>query len=202
MPTKLIDDIAQGSAAAARRRLAELPPEDARDVANELAQPAADGSELALELLVEHIDRHGLVRAAVRQFLIDETAVQDVTQEVLLTVATRITSFRGDARFTTWLHTVARNRSTDRLRRERATVPLDNEDLPLSERVSSMIAGAASVDQMLEAVPDPYRQAVRMRDVEQLGYDQMTERLGVSLNTIRSRVSRGRALIAAKWHTD
>jgi RNA polymerase sigma-70 factor, ECF subfamily len=68
---------------------------------------------------VEAIDATGLARAAVACFLIDEAAVDDVTQDVLIAVARSVGSFRGDARFTTWLFRMARNLAVDHLRRSR-----------------------------------------------------------------------------------
>jgi RNA polymerase sigma-70 factor, ECF subfamily len=68
---------------------------------------------------VEAIDATGLTRAAVACVLIDEAAVDDVTQDVLIAVARSVGSFRGDARFTTWLFRMARNLAVDHLRRSR-----------------------------------------------------------------------------------
>ena len=188
----------------ARRQLGELVDEADHDGALDvLAEVAADGSALALELLIEALDRFGTARQAVRRFLVDETAVDDVTQDTLVTVAQSVGSFRGEAKFTTWLHQVARNRSVDHLRRARAADPRGDDDrgrVPApgtAARMSSLVASRHSVRQLLEELPDRYRDAVMLRDVEQLPYAEVATRLGRNLNTAKSHVARGRALLAA-----
>ncbi len=49
----------------------------------------------------------------------------------------------------------------------------------------------------IAAIPDPYREAVMLRDIGGLTYEEVSERLGVKLNTVRTRIARGRALAAA-----
>jgi RNA polymerase sigma-70 factor, ECF subfamily len=124
-------------------------------------------------------------------------------------VAGSIGSFRQDARFTTWLHTIARNRAADHLRRRRPMEPLDtqnsgnggnsghgHEPTP-AERMSSLVASDVVVQQILARLPEPYGEVVRLRDVEHRTYDEMVDVLGRPLNTVRSQVARGRALLAA-----
>lgn len=120
---------ADGDGTAARRLLAGLPYDVRREVALEqLATSAAGGSPLAVELLVEQLDELRVARDAVRRFLLDEAALDDVSQDTLIGVAQSIGSFKSEAKFTTWLHQVARNRAVDHLRRRRATAPLPAED--------------------------------------------------------------------------
>jgi RNA polymerase sigma-70 factor (ECF subfamily) len=189
--------VAGGHAARARRVLDGLDGEADRDaVLDLLARHAAAGSPLATELLLEAVDRFGVARGAVRRYLFDDHAVDDVLQDTLITVARSVTSFRGEARFTTWLHRVARNRAVDHLRRARSTEPLDGHDQSPTERMSSLIAGRQSVRQLLARLPERYRQPVLLRDVEGLPYAEVAARLGANLNTVKSLVARGRALVA------
>ena len=198
----LIAALGRADALGARKALAAQL-ESPGDLMAELARAAADGSALACELLVEAIDEQGLARAAVHRVLVDESAIDDVTQDTLISVATGIGSFRGDAKFTTWLHQVARNRAVDYLRRQRATAPLNDEhDLGPAERMSSVIASRESARQLVERLPDSYRQAVYLRDVKQASYDDVAAQLGVTLNTAKSRISRGRALLARMLDTE
>ena len=191
-----------GNASLARRQLGELRDDADHEAAlDALARASAEGSQLAVELLVEAVDRFGAARRAVRRFLVDETAVDDVTQDTLITVARSITSFRGEAKFTTWLHQVARNRSVDHLRRVRAADSLDENHDPHpgtdAARMSSLVASRAAVQQLLAELPERYRDAVTLRDVEHLPYAEVATRLGRNVNTVKSHVARGRALLAA-----
>lgn len=183
---------------AARRELATLvASEDGAEAAYEqLAHRAAAGSALALELLVELMDERALPRRAVRRWLVDEAAVDDVAQDTLVAVATSIASFRGDARFTTWVHQIARNRAVDHLRRRKATEPLQGDEMGDAARISSVIASRESARQMVARLPEAYRDAVLLRDVERLPYAEVADRLGRNLNTVKSHVARGRALLA------
>ncbi len=177
-----------------------MDPADDPEVLDELARLAAaggPGAPLATELLVERLDASGVVRRFVRAALLDEAAVDDVTQDALISVAGSIHSFAGEARVTTWVHRIVRHRVVDHLRRQRSTSPLPPEDLAPGERMSSMIATRATVRDVLAGLPDRYRDPVTLRDVEGLPYTEVAERLGRSVGTVKSQVYRGRALVAA-----
>lgn len=152
---------------------------------------------LATELLVEAVDASGVARRFVAGLLLDEWAIDEVSQDTLVTVAKAVGTFKGDARFTTWLHTVARNRAVDHLRRQRAVLPLEAIDHGPAARMSSIIATRETVRHVLARIPEQYRQAVTLRDVEGLPYEQVAETLGRNVNTVKSQVARGRALVAA-----
>jgi len=171
--------------------------DDAADVLDVVAGRAAAGSAPATELLVELLDASGVVRRFVRGALLDEAAVDDVCQDVLVSVATSVRSFAGGSRVTTWVHGIVRHRVVDHLRRQRATAPLPDDDVGPAERMSSLIATRATVRDALAALPDLYREPVTLRDIEGLPYADVAERLGRSVGTVKSQVSRGRALVAA-----
>jgi RNA polymerase sigma-70 factor (ECF subfamily) len=181
-------------AAGDRDRLSEL--------LDPLARDAAAGSPEALEVVVWAVDELGLARSAIRQLLVDEADVEEVTQDVLVAVAETVDGFRGEARFTTWLHQVARFKAIAFLRRRRETAALPSDD-PAgdAQRISSMIATRASIDEVLRQLPEEYREPVVLRDVQQLPYDQLAERLALNVNTAKTRVARGRALVAARLRT-
>ena len=195
----LVEVVAGGDALAARHLLGAFAT-DNPEVLDELARLAAGehaGARVALELLLERLDDSGVVRRFVGGALLDAAAVDDVTQDVLISVAGSITSFTGGSRVTTWVHRIARNRVVDHLRRQRATTPLPPDDLGPAERMSSIIATRATVRDVLAALPEPYREPVVLRDVEGLSYAEVGERLGRGVGTVKSQVSRGRALVAA-----
>ncbi|MTV24491.1 RNA polymerase sigma factor [Nitriliruptoraceae bacterium ZYF776] len=160
-----------------------------------LARRAADDAT-ATELLVETIDETGLARAAVALVLVDESAIDDVSQDVLIAVARSVGSFRGEAKFTTWLHGLARNRAVDHLRRQRATTPLAPDDVGEVERMSSIIATRAAARSLVAQLPEHYREAVALRELEQWTYREIADHLGRNENTVKAHVSRGRALLA------
>ena len=186
-----------GESTDARRLLATTPSVLADDALHLLAGHAASGSGLATELLVEQLDESGVIRRFVRAALLDESAVDDVSQDALISVAGSIGSFRGGSKVTTWVHSIVRNRVVDHLRRQRATAPLPEDQLGPAARMSSMIATRATVRAALEGLPDLYRGPVTMRDLEGLTYAEVAERLQRNVGTVKAQVSRGRALVAA-----
>lgn len=186
-----------GDSTAARRVLAEVPAVRAeRDAGLDLlAHRAAAGSLLAADLLASAVDELGLARAGVRRVLVDEADVDDVTQDTLVSMAASIGSFTGEASFVTWLFTIAKRRAVDHLRRRRATEPL-GDDVGEAMRISSLVATRETVRTMVERLPDTYRRAVELRDIERLPYAEVASRLELNVNTVKSHVARGRALLA------
>jgi len=198
-PTPLLDEaLDRGDAVAARRAVSDVGGRGDPDrVLDLLGARAAAGSPLATELLVEQLDESGVVRRFVRRALLDESTVDDVCQDVLISVATSIRSFTGGSKVTTWVHRIVRNRVVDHLRRQRTTTTLPDDDLSPGDRMSSLIATRATVRDALAALPALYREPVTLRDLEGLPYSEVADRLGRSIGTVKSQISRGRALVAA-----
>jgi RNA polymerase sigma-70 factor, ECF subfamily len=184
----------------AARRVANAVPDDREARAGGLdllAHRAAAGSTVAFELLAELVDELGLARAGVRQVLVEESAVDDVAQDTLVSMAVSIRSFTDEAGFVTWLFTIAHHRAVDHLRRQRATRPLGDDDVGDALRISSMISTREAVQQLVRRLPARYRRAVELRDIQRLPYADAAQRLGLNVNTVKSHVARGRALLAA-----
>ncbi len=162
-----------------------------------MAGRAATMDLLALEDLLWALDELKLVRRSIRRLVIDEADAEDVEQDVLVAVAESIHTYRGEARFSTWLHQIARHKAIAHLRRRQHTDPL-TEDLGDSARISSIIATRTVLDDAIGGLPAIYRDAVVLRDVERRPYAEVAERLAVNVNTAKTRVARGRALAAAR----
>lgn len=184
--------VREAVAAAGRDRTALAPLLDA------LGRHAAAGSLDALELVLHAVDSLDLARAAVQRLILDEHAIDGVVQDALVAVATSIRGYRGDARLSTWVHQIARNTAVSHLRRRRDEAPLPDELAGGAARISSIIASRVSIAAVLAELPPNYRDPVVLRDVEQLGYDRIGARLGLPESTVRTRVARGRALVAAQ----
>lgn len=162
-----------------------------------LAAHAAEGSALAVELLIVQLDESGVVRRFARAALLDESAIDDVSQDSLISIAASVGSFGGGSKVTTWVHSIVRRRVVDHLRRQRATSPLPEGDAGPGERMSSLLATRATVRDAVAALPEPYRSPVTLRDLEGLSYEDIAERLDLPLGTVKGQISRGRALLAA-----
>lgn len=182
-------------------RAVDLGDQDTRNsVVEAVARGASTGSPECLDALLMLIDEQHLDRTSIRRLIVDDTDADDVHQDVLIAVARSITKFRGDSSFNTWLFTVARNTAATHLRRQKDTQALGHDDVAMTDaqRLSSMIATRGLLVAAVEALPDHYRSAVVMRDIEQRTYDDIADTLGLTLNTVKSRLSRGRALVAQR----
>ena len=134
-------------------------------------------------------------------------AAEDVTQEVFITVMRDAGRFDpGRATTIAWLCGIARNHVLRRLERERAVVTLDlNESQaepagPWADPAAELFR-ARDIDAVRRAVatlPVRYREAVALCDLQELSYSDAAAAMGCAVGTVRSRLHRGRALLASK----
>lgn len=179
--------------------LSSAPDSSARAQLLDPLAAAAGSSEHALDLLLTAVITQELAAPAIRSLILGRDDVEEVAQDVLIAVSTSIDSFRGEARFTTWLSSLARNTAIAHLRRKRDAVSLD-EAPPVSAgaRLSSMIATRAALRSAVNALDPTYRDPLVLRDVEHLPYQTIADRLDLTLAATKSRIFRARALLAGR----
>jgi len=203
---RALEQAIRGDQRAADRIGAALLAEDTEGaLLGQVALAAAGGSAAALDLLLTAIDQLPLLRAAIGRLVLEPATVDDVAQDVLIAVAEKIAGFRGEAKFTTWLYQVARFKAIDHLRRQRDDDSIDDEPAPgptETERMSSLIASRSTIRDAIEALPEHYRTAVVLRDIERAPYAEIAARTGIPVNTAKTHVARGRALLAGRLATD
>lgn len=135
----------------------------------------------------------------------------DVAQEAFIKAFRNLDSFKGDARFTTWLHRIVVNAAYDHLRRRRPE-PMDGdilEDISGPGRAGAVVgSGRDGIDPAIDGLSDPlrdalmslnegFRFAVVLCDLLGFPYDEAAEILGVQEGTIKSRIFRARETLAA-----
>ena len=129
----------------------------------------------------------------------------DATQDTLLSVVRKLEGFRGDAAFTTWLHRVAMNVCYDHLRRAQRRPVLHrvlDDELPAHEAGppvpdhADTIADEHLVAAALAEVPEDFRIAIVLADMQDLPYEEIAKVLDLPLGTVKSRVHRGRLALA------
>ncbi len=166
-----------------------------RDAVNALAT-LAQSHEPALQLLLATIVERNLAEVTLRKVFFDEQLIDDGVQETVLAVAGGIAGFRGDASFLTWLDRVAMNVARQiRRRGNRLSEPVSDEVPELdawARRVSSVVADELVVAGAFEKLSDEHREVIRMREMEDLSYDQIATKLDLAVGTVRSRLSRAR----------
>jgi len=178
-----------------------------------LAALAAAGDEPAFEALVTRYQAR-LYRLACR-LTADEGEAKDVLQEAFLAAYRGLASFRGEARFATWLYRIATNTALmhRRARARRPTEPLeaflprfDRDGVHAAEPGDLRAAGRADeiLDRKLLAekaragldrLPDIYREAFVLRDLEEMTTGEVAELLGIEQAAVRQRVHRARLML-------
>lgn len=167
---------------------------------DDLARSAAGGDSAALDELLAAIQPR--VRRICGRMLLHPEDAEEAAQDALLLVATRIGSFEGRSRFTTWLHAVASNsaRSTYRSLKRRAA-ELTTDELPQhpDPRTTSVIAGSRlDLLEALEVIGTDHPELVEplvLRDVQQLEYADIAELLAIPLGTVKSRIHAARRAV-------
>jgi len=165
----------------------------------ELVQRAADGDRFAFSELVRRHERR-VYNLAYRVLGREEDA-RDATQDAFLSALRKLSSYRGDAAFTTWMHRVTVNACYDILRKRKrepqAELPEEPDEGPRHADHAETTAISVDVRRALLEVPFEFRAPLVMHDVQDLPYDQIAEILGVPVGTVKSRIHRGRVALAA-----
>lgn len=178
------------------RRSSSVPSDPRSD--ETLLRASADGDDRAFEeLMRRHEDR--IFALAVRMCG-DRGEALDATQESFIRAFRQAPKFRGDSAFGTWLYRIAVNCCNDLLRK-RARLPLPEEELPepaagTSTSFEDRVAARLDVREALAQLNEDYREAVAMFDLGGIPYEEIARLTGVSVGTVKSRISRGRRQLA------
>ena len=172
----------------------------------ELVTELQAGSETAFDWLVTHY--HGPVYNLILSMLGDGSDAADGTQEVFLKAFRGIRSFRQGSSLKTWLYRIAIREALNHKRwfkrHLQKNVSIDAEPEEGKARIEIEDLGATPFEQLaaheikvavqaaLQEVPDVFRSAVILRDLEGLSYEEVAEVLECSVGTVKSRILRGR----------
>ena len=179
----------------------------------ELVRRVASGDVLAFERLLRRFNR-SLYRVA-RAIVKDEAEAEDVLQEAMLRAYRSISTFRADARLSTWLVRIVANEALGRLRlraRRGAVLPLHPDAPDLAEFVVAANEAPPSMQQdperaamrsemhrlleaRIDALPDAFRVVFVLRALEELNVEETAACLGIAPATVRSRHFRARSLL-------
>jgi RNA polymerase sigma-70 factor (ECF subfamily) len=165
-----------------------------------LAAKAADGDQQALDTLLTEIQPR--VRRICGRMLLYPEDAEEAAQDALFLVSTKIHTFAGRSRFTTWLHVVASNsaRSTYRtLKRRSAELPTDDLPTAADPRTTSVIAGSRldflEALEILGADHPALVEPLLLRDVQELDYAEIAALLEIPVGTVKSRIHSARQIV-------
>ena len=171
----------------------------------DLVQRCLEGDAAAWETLVRVYWKR--VFNIAYKFVARFDEAEDLTQEIFVKLFRALPTFDRRASFDTWLTRVSRNLCIDRYRRrrrekERFTDEVDPDTIQLDELVARPDATLEQRDQVaivrraLAKLPPTYREAVALRDVHELSYEEIAHRLQLPEGTVKSRINRGRKELA------
>jgi len=166
----------------------------------ELARRAADGDRAALDELLRVIEPR--VLRQVSRFLPHRQDAEEATQDVLLKVATRIGTFEGRSKFSTWLYEVTANQARQTYRSLRRRAAESTTDVPVERpdpRTTSVIAGSRldlldALERLETEHPDLVRAFV-LRDLSDLEYADIARLLDVPVGTVKARIHHARRYV-------
>lgn len=176
-----------------------------------LLRRAQSGDEAAFGALMR--SHHDYVFRLIYGIVRHEADARDIAQEVWLTLWQKLPTFRGDAKFTTWLHPIAVRRALDHLRKRRrwydrflpfATGDVTVEAVPAPATTTDARDAAEGAERgdrfrrAIEALPPLHRTVLALREVEGFSYAEIARATGIPAGTVMSRLYHARRLLAQK----
>lgn len=179
-----------------------------------LVERTVAGDQRAFELLVLKYQRR--IQRLVGRMVRDVDLVEDIAQETFIRAYRALHQFRGEAQFYTWLYRIAVNTAKKALMELKRDPTVsesflksgddDETNLPGNEPTTedtpeSVFAAreiAAVVNAAMDALPEDLRQAVTLREIEGLTYEEISSVMNCPIGTVRSRIFRAREAISAK----
>ena len=174
----------------------------------DLVRRVQRGDSAAFDLLVRKY-QHRIV-ALIGRYISDWSECQDVAQDTFLRAYRALGNFRGDAQFYTWLHRIAVNTAKNHLVAHNRRPPTDDidvddatqfesgmrlrdNDTPERELMRQQLE--QTVMRAVEGLPEELRQAITLREVDGLSYEEIAKRMDCPIGTVRSRIFRAREAI-------
>lgn len=180
-----------------------------------LVERAVAGDQHAFELLVIKYQRR--IQRLIARMVRDVDLVEDIAQETFIRAYRALHQFRGDSQFYTWLYRIAVNTAKKfllELKRdptvsESAFKSTDEDDEtswtgiePTSDETPESVLAAKEiafvVSTALEALPEDLKQALSLREIEGMSYEEISALMNCPIGTVRSRIFRAREAISAK----
>lgn len=181
---------------------------NSRDIDRELVARVQRGDQRAFGLLVEKYQRK--LARLLQRLIRDPAEVEDVTQEAFIRAYRALPMFRGDSAFYTWLYRIAVNTAKNHLmamgRRAMTGVDADAaldegeqlQDINTPESVLMSKEIATTVNAAIEELPEELREAIRLRELDGMSYEDIAKAMDCPIGTVRSRIFRAREAIAGR----
>jgi len=152
-----------------------------------------------------------LVYVTIFAILRNQTEAEDAAQESMINAFRNLKSFRGDAKFSTWLVTIAMNEARKRLRKSKSAAEdsLDDSEDPAGDLTPAVLTDWREVPlqalerkelgeklrQAVAALPEKYREVFVLRDIEELNQEETAAALGLNVPVVKVRLHRARIML-------
>ena len=145
-------------------------------------------------------ENYGRIYSICRKLAGNDSDADDATQEALLSIVRKISSFKGDSKFSTWAYRIATNACLDlirkRNRRPRLSFSETTESSYSSERsrpsMEDQISDRLLIEEALHSLPDEFRIPLILRDQTGMSYKEVANVLSLPEGTVKSRIARAR----------
>lgn len=177
----------------------------------ELIEKSKSGDYIAFEELVHRYENK--VYTVAYRFMGNHADACDLAQEAFIKMYQALPKFRGDSSFMTWIYHITANVCRDELRRRqnKQALSLDDDsddnvalkltvasDAPGPEELIESMELSEQVQQCLNMLSEEYRLILIMREIQGFSYDEIATAMEISLGTVKSRLSRARAMFKEK----
>lgn len=183
-----------------------------REIDQLLVERVQRGDKKAFELLVSKYQRK-LMRL-VSRLVYDQAEAEDVVQEAFIKAYRALPNFRGESAFYTWLYRIGVNTAKNHLVTQGRRAPTSTDadvdeaesfgeadglrDINTPESLLASKQIAETVNSAMSTLPEELRNAITLREIEGLSYDEIAEVMLCPIGTVRSRIFRAREAIAEK----
>jgi len=183
-----------------------------RLVDQKLVEKAQRGDKRAFGILVEKY--HKKLTRLLSRMVRDQSEIEDIVQDSFVKAYRAINNFRGDSAFYTWLYRIGINTAKNHLvslgRRPKAMNEVEIEDvenfedgdelrsIETPENTMTTKEIVTTVNDTIEGLPDELKEAISLREMDGLSYEEIAELMQCPIGTVRSRIFRAREAIAEK----
>jgi RNA polymerase sigma-70 factor (ECF subfamily) len=141
----------------------------------------------------------GRIHALCLRMSSDAQHAETLTQDVFVRAWQKLSSFRGESQFSTWLHRLAINvilqDRRSRGRRQAREHSVENLEHYATATTQSMPGTKVDLERAIAGLPDGAKQVLVLRDVQGFKYKEIAEMTGVTLGTVKAQIHRARALV-------
>jgi RNA polymerase sigma-70 factor, ECF subfamily len=193
----------KGITVAGKNEIAKFTGDDLRRLNDDtLITAFQNGEREVYRVLVERYQER--IRNLLFSIFHDSNFIDDLAQEVFIKAYQALPNFRFEASFYTWLYRIAVNKSRDELRRKKMRRFFSFQSL--DEGIENDLNGKLAVQPEnrdnqelvmlgLQTLPEKFRTAVVLKDIEGLAYDEIAQIMNCELGTVKSRISRARGML-------